>query len=205
MNTDHRDASDAGGSDVASPYIEHRVRDTRVASRGAEGRSIGRRFWLIAGALGLVVFAVALVLSFVSVANANARIDRLKAHGIPVVVTMGRCFGNLAGSGSNVAGYQCRGSYRLGHTTYHEPIGYKTTFSPFGTTVQGLVDPSYHNSVSLASAIRRTKASNSKYVAPGILTIVFLALMLVFARLARRPTSGVAPSSHEGDARPSTA
>ena len=199
MNGDENDAAETREGPVASMNVEHRVRETRVASRGAEGRTIGRRFWLVAGALALVVFAVALVLSFVSVANANARIDRLKAHGIPVVVTMGRCFGNLAGSGSNVAGFQCRGTYQLGHTTFHEPIGYKTTFSPYGSTVQGLVDPSYHNSVSLTSAIKRTKASTSRYVAPGILTIVFLALAFVFVRFARRSTSRAAPTLRARD------
>jgi hypothetical protein len=191
MNGDENDAAETREGPVASMNVEHRVRETRVASRGAEGRTIGRRFWLVAGAL-------ALVLSFVSVANANARIDRLKAHGIPVVVTMGRCFGNLAGSGSNVAGFQCRGTYQLGHTTFHEPIGYKTTFSPYGSTVQGLVDPSYHNSVSLTSAIKRTKASTSRYVAPGILTIVFLVLAFVFVRFARRSTSRAASTLSQG-------
>jgi hypothetical protein len=150
---------------------------------------------LVAAALGLVVFALALVISFVSVTNANARIDRLKTHGIPVTVTVGRCFGNLAGSGSNVAGYQCRGTYRLGHTTYHEPIGYKTTYSPFGSTLRGLVDPSYHNAVSVASAIERTSASDTRYIAPGVLTIVFLALTIVLWRFARRsPASRGGPS-----------
>jgi hypothetical protein len=164
-----------------------REREARVASlRGAEARSLGRRFWMVAGALFLLVFLVALVASFISISNANARVERLKAHGIPVVVTVGKCVGNLSGSGSNVSGYQCQGSYRVGSATYHEPIGFKTTFSPPGSTVRGLVDPSRHNAVALASAIRTSASSPSSYVAPIVLSIVFVALLFVLLRAIRR-------------------
>jgi energy-coupling factor transporter transmembrane protein EcfT len=190
VTTDNHDDARPRDGLLARVDAELRSRETRVASlRGAEAKILGRRFWLVAGAIGLLVFAAALVISFVSVTNANARIDRLKAHGIPVVVTMGRCVGNLSGSGSNVAGYQCRGTYHVGTATFHEPIGFKSTFSPVGTTLKGLVDPSHHNAVALASAVEKKVASASAYVAPGILTLVFLALTLALIRLARRPRS----------------
>lgn len=169
------------------PNDKLREREARVASlRGAEARTLGRQFWMVAGALGLLVFLVALVASFISVANANARVERWKAHGIPVVVTVGKCVGNLSGSGSNVSGYQCHGSYRVASTTYHEPIGFKTTFSPPGSSVRGLADPSHHNAVALASAIEKSAAAPSSYLAPIVLSVVFLALLLVLLRAIRR-------------------
>src|SRR5665213_2650707 len=86
--------------------------DDHVASlRGATAVSVGRRAKLVAGSLGLVALAAVLVVSFLSVTNDNARIDRMKANGIPVTVTVTNCRGNIGGSGSNSAGFTCRGDY----------------------------------------------------------------------------------------------
>jgi hypothetical protein len=193
MSTSENNASQ---SDDARAKAELRQREARVAIlRGAEARSLGRRFWMGAGAIMLVVFAVALVASFISVANANARVDRLKAHGISVVVTVGRCVGNLSGSGSNVSGYRCQGSYRVGSTTFHEPIEFKTTFSPPGSTVRGLADPAHHSGVALASAIRKSPSSPSSYLAPIVLSVLFVALALMLVRTVRRsPLDDETPS-----------
>jgi hypothetical protein len=134
----------------------------------------------------VAIVAAVLAASFISITNDNARIDRLKAHGIPVSVTVVACIGNLGGSGSNDAGFTCRGDYRVGATTYHELIGSMTTFSAPGTAVRAVADPSKHSSVVLASALRTLVASPARYVAPGLLTLVLLALALALLRVARR-------------------
>lgn len=201
---DYHDAPPPEDFVVARPKAVSTTREARVSSlRGAEARTLGRRFWLIAGTLVLLVFAAALALSFVSVTNANARINRLKSHGIPVTVTVVNCVGNLSGSGSNVSGYQCRGTYRISGETFTEPIGFKTTYSPSGTAISGLVDPSRHNSVALASAVRKSTASSSGYIPPGVLTVALIALALALRRVARRrppheATTHVAPVSATG-------
>jgi len=184
---DYHDAPPPEDFVASRPKPVSASREARVSSlRGAEARPLGRRFWLVAGTLVLLVFAAALALSFISVTNANARIDRLKTSGIPVTVTVVNCVGNLSGSGSNVSGYQCRGTYRTNGKTFTEPIGFKTNFSPSGTELGGLVDPSRHNSVALASAIENSTASTSRYIPPGVLTIALVALALALLRVAHR-------------------
>jgi len=162
------------------------INDRAASLRGPAPVSVGRRFWLFAGVFGLAVFAVVLVVSFLSVTNDNARIDRMKTRGIPVTITVTSCIGNIGGSGSNSAGYTCRGDYTVGGATYRELIGSMATFFATGTTVRGVVDPSHHGTVVLSSAIRDSSASPSRYVAPGLLSIVLVTLTLALRRVARR-------------------
>lgn len=159
--------------------------DTISSLRGAAPGTIGRTFWLLAATVGLAVFAVVLVVNFLSVASDNSRIDRMKSHGISVNVTVTGCIGNIGGSGSNVSGYTCRGDYSLGGITYHEVIGSLSTLAASGTTVQGTVDPTRHSTVELSSAVKSSKVSSSGYVAPGLLSIVLVGLALALVRVTR--------------------
>ncbi|MGA2294740.1 MAG: hypothetical protein ABSG24_05890 [Acidimicrobiales bacterium] len=174
--------------------------DRHVSSlRGAAGASVGRRFWLVAGALGLVVFTAALVVGFLSVAHDHARVERLKDHGIPVTVTVIDCIGNVGGSGSNGAGYTCRGHYTVGATSYRELIGSMTTFSASGTKVRAVADPAHHSSVTLASAVEASSTSSGSFVVLGLLSLGLVALTLALIRVARRSNSpGHAPSAPPG-------
>jgi hypothetical protein len=162
----------------------------RVASlRGAQAASLGRRFWVRAATLGLVIFAVAIALSFASTLNDHARIDRMKSHGVPVAVTITDCVGNMGGSGSNVAGYVCRGTYRVAGVKYNEIISSMTTFASPGARVQAIADPSQHGYVALASAIRHTTSSSAAFVVLSILAAVFVVLAALLFRLRRRVAS----------------
>jgi hypothetical protein len=160
--------------------------DHVTSMRGPTAVSVGRKFWLFAGALGLGVFAAVLVVSFISATSDNARIERMKNHGIPVTVTVTNCTGNIGGSGSNAAGYTCRGDYSVDGTTFHELIGSMSIFSVSGSKVRGVVDPSHHSTVVLSSAIRTSVSSTRAYLRPGLLTFLFVALSLTFLRVARR-------------------
>jgi len=170
------------GSGDQSPWHEGRI----TSLRGAEAATIGSRFWLVVGAFVLVVFAAALVVGFIAVTSDNARIERMKSHGIPVTVTVVDCNGNIGVSGSNAAGYTCRGDYSVGGTTYHELICSMTTFSAVGSAMRAVVDPSRHSTVALASSLKASAASSGVYVAPGVLTFVLVALTLALLRVARR-------------------
>jgi hypothetical protein len=154
---------------------------TSPALRGPDARHISDRFWLVTGTLLLGVFAIIIVVSFISAFNDNARIDRLKNHGIPVTVTVTSCVGNIGGSGSNAAGYTCRGSYRVDGVRYVEVIGKKSTPSNAGTKVHGIADPSRRSTVEVASAVRASSSSASVYFVPSV-----LALFLVIATIASR-------------------
>jgi hypothetical protein len=166
--------------------------------RGATGATIGRRFWLVAASVSLLVFAAFVVVSFLSAANDNARIDRLQSHGIAVSVTVTNCIGNIGGSGSNVSGYTCRGDYSLGGTTYNEIIGSMSTLAVSGAKIRGVVDPSHHGTVELLAAVRRSSASSVRYVVPGLLSVVLIALVLALLRIVRRSD----PSRHHQAAVP---
>ncbi|HVB51954.1 MAG TPA: hypothetical protein VND89_09495 [Acidimicrobiales bacterium] len=187
---EHDEAVARGNLTLDGASAERPSLDGSVKSlRGAEAVSVGRGFWLFLGAIGLMVFAAVLVVSFISATNDNARIERMKTHGIAVTVTAVDCVGNIGGSGSNAAGYTCRGDYTVDATTYHEVIGSMTTFSAPGTTVHAMADPSKLSSVLLASAVRTSVSSPGAYLAPGLLAVVLIVLTLAFLRIARRPKS----------------
>jgi uncharacterized protein (TIGR03382 family) len=140
---------------------------------------------MVSGALALTLFAAIIVVTFLSANNDNARIERLKSHGVSVMVTVTSCVGNIGGSGSNAAGYTCHGSYRVDGVRYEEIIGSKTTQSSAGTQVRAVADPNRPSTVELATAVARSKSSSSVYVVPGALVVVFLVLTLALLRRRR--------------------
>ena len=156
-----------------------------VALRGPHAQRIDRRFWSIAGAVFLTVFAVAIIVSFISAMNDNARVDRMKNHGVSVVVTVTSCVGNLGGSGSNAAGYTCRGSYRVHGVRYQEVIASKSTLSATGTRLAGVADPSRLSTVELASAVAASAASDSVYVVPSLLALLCVILSVTLVSRTR--------------------
>jgi hypothetical protein len=162
----------------------------RIASlRGAQAASVGRRFWLRAATVGLVLFAIAIALSFASTLNDHARLDRMKSHGVPVSVTISNCVGNMGGSGSNVAGYVCRGTYALEGVKYNEIVSSMTTFASPGARVQAIADPSQHGYVALASAIKNASSSSAAFAVLIILVVVFVVLVALLFRMWRRAAS----------------
>jgi hypothetical protein len=165
---------------------------TRPTLRGPDARSISGRFWFVIGALALCVFALIIVVSFISATNDIARIERLKDHGVSVVVTVTSCVGNIGGSGSNAAGYTCRGSYRVHGVRYQEVIGSKTTLSSAGTQLRGIADPARPSTIELASSVAKSSSSLSAYVVPSLLTLF---VVLGFALFRRRRSRRAAPSS----------
>jgi hypothetical protein len=158
-----------------------KAHDTMVL-RGAQPTPIGRGFWLIAGTFLCAALVVIVIVSFISAMNDHARIDRLKSHGIPVTVTVTNCEGNIGGSGSNAAGYTCRGQYRVNGMHYQEIIGSKTTFSAPGSTARAVADPDRPSTIELASAVASSSASLSVYWVPGILALLLAALSFILIR-----------------------
>ncbi len=175
-------AGDVARGTPSNPLVTERV----GALRGSAAVGVHRKFWNYAGAVALTILGVVTVVSFVSAATDNARIHRMKTHGIAVAVTVTDCVGNLGGSGSTGAGDTCHGRYRVGVTTYHEVIGSMSRFAPPGAVIAGVADPSRSSTVVIASAVAAWTPSNDAYVAPGVLGLFFVVLALAYVRLARR-------------------
>lgn len=173
--------ADATRADVAVSF------DRRVATlRGAPTAPPRTGPWRVVGTIFLVVTALTIVVGFASVARDNARVDRMKHHGIAVLVTVTNCVGEIGGSGSTNAGFVCQGSYSLRGTHYHETIGSMTTLAYYGTKVHAVADPAKPSTIVLGSALRTSSASAKAFVAPGLLGVVWLALVTALVRRQRR-------------------
>ena len=146
-----------------------------------DSRRLGRVvIYLVLGAL-----AVSAALLFVAGARKNAQITALKAHGVPVGVTVTGCHGLIGGSGSNAAGYDCGGSYVVGGRRYHQDIP-DDTLHATGSVVRGVTVRSDPTLLSTPSIVAEERASASVYVLPGALALVFVAGAGTWAVIRRR-------------------
>ena len=108
--------------------------------RGASVSFNPRR--LVQGVVGLIMVTLAItavVLTFAGI-HSNDQINRLHTQGQPVTVTVTGCLGLLGGSGSNAAGYSCRGTFQLAGQVYREPLPGSTFYRP-GTKVASIAVP----------------------------------------------------------------
>ena len=168
-------------------HIDVPSSNERVAAmRGGDAVGVAPRAWVVVGALALLVVGALLAISVISAANDNARITRMKDHGIAVTAVVGSCVGNLGGSGSNAANYTCRGQYAVAGTAFDEVIGAMSTFAAPGSHVAAVADPSRPSTIELATAVATSTASWRAYVVPGLLGLAQLALLAGFVRLVRR-------------------
>ena len=143
-------------------------------------------------ALGVVVATLAvLVVVFVIVGfDKNQQINELRAQGVPVTFTVTNCHGLLGGSGSNGAGYACRGTYRLQGHTYDEPLPGTAFFTP-GATVHAIAVPNDPGLVSPATIVESEHASWKVYIVPVVL---FAALVLVVGAIVLRRRARPGPT-----------
>jgi hypothetical protein len=139
--------------------------------------------------LGLIVATLAvLVIVFVVVGfDKNRQIDELRGQGVPVTFTVTSCQGLLGGSGSNGAGYACRGTYHLDGHTYNEPLPGTAFFAP-GARVHAVAVPSDPGLVSPVTIVASERASSGVYILPVILFVALLLMVgaIVLRRRSRR-------------------
>jgi hypothetical protein len=122
----------------------------------------------------VLVLAVLVVVLYAAGARKNAQVTKLRDHGVPVVVTVTHCRGELGGSGSNGAGFVCRGAYRLGGRRYVEPIPGNTRYDP-GTTIKAVAVPDDPQLVAPAATVAGEHSSATVYVLPTVLLVALLA------------------------------
>lgn len=133
-------------------------------------------------ALGVVA-----VVLFVAGANKNAQITRLRSQGVAVKVTVSGCTGEMGGSGSNLVGYDCTGSFTIGGRRYDEDIP-GTALRIAGTTIQAITVPGDPALLTTPRAIAGEHPSFRVFILPIILSIV-LALGVAALVLRRRRTA----------------
>jgi hypothetical protein len=162
--------------------------------RGAGVQVDGRRV------AGVIVVAVLASLAILAVALAvigahdNAQIDELHHDGVPVTFTVSSCRGNLGGSGSNVAGYSCFGSYTLDGHRYSGPLP-GMAYRPNGSRVPSIAVPGDPALVSPVTVVDAQHASDRVYVLPIVFGVSFLAgAGLVLQRWRRHRADGATPT-----------
>ncbi len=162
----------------------------RVAPlRGAGVRFDGRHVAAIIAGIVLVTLAV-LVVAFTAIGiHKNRQINNLHDRGVAVVVTVTSCQGLLGGSGSNDAGYSCRGSYELGGHHYNELFP-GTSFHAPGATIPSVAVPGDPALISPVSILDSEHPSDSVYVVPGVLLVILLAIVSALILRRTRGSSG---------------
>ncbi len=148
-----------------------------------------RRASRVALILCLIALVAASAALFVVGARKNGQISELRKDGVPITVTVTKCIGLLGGSGSNAAGYACRGHYNFGGTRYEEAIPGNVNRAP-GSSVSGVITPDNPSLLSTPATVRRERTSWRVFIAPGVLMLIAVATTLALAfRHARRPAT----------------
>ena len=179
-------------SPIAADESEANAESGRVGTlRGASVSFNPRR--LVQGALGLVMATLAVTAIVLTVAgiHSNDQINRLHTQGQPVTVTVTGCLGLLGGSGSNAAGYSCRGTYQLDGHAYREPLPGSTFYRP-GTKLPSIAVPGDGTLVSPVGIVDAQQASNGVFVVPivlAVILVVVIAVLLVRSRPRHRTST----------------
>ena len=138
--------------------------------------------------VGIVVATLAvLVVVFTVVGiDKNHQIDQLHNQGVAVNVTITSCQGLLGGSGSNGAGYACRGTYVLDGHRYNEQLPGTALHAP-GTVIRAIAVPGDPALVSPVSVVRHRALVGDRLHPPG----------RPARRAGRRPHCGAAAATRE--------
>jgi hypothetical protein len=122
------------------------------------------------------VLAVSLLLTligtsiglYVAGSEANSRADRLQHHGIRVEAAVTTCLGLLGGSGSNAAGYTCRGRFVLDGVAHSEVLPGNGAHAP-GDRMALISDPGHPGDLLTPSGLAGLHPGAGLYVLPSIL------------------------------------
>lgn len=144
-----------------------------------------RRVGQVVIGICLVGVAVLGVILLVAGFQKNAQITSLRQNGVPVEIKVTGCMGLLGGSGSNAAGYDCRGSFTLDGQSYTENLPGNNLLIP-GTTLRGISVPGDPALVSTPSAVAAEHPSWTVFAVPVILLVLVAAILgVLFVRRRR--------------------
>jgi hypothetical protein len=164
----------------------------RTTLRGAPVEVDPRRAADIIIAFLLAALLVLTASLFVSAAHRNAQISSLQHHGATVEVTVTRCTGQLGGSGSNAAAYNCVGTFVLGGKRFSDALP-DHTFRRSGTKIQLVSATDDPHVLATGAQVRRERDSVGVFVPPSVLLIAVAGLAV--AVLVRRRKGAAKPRS----------
>jgi hypothetical protein len=184
-----RPLDDSANPTKTGKYAEP-LTSLRAGSVDIDARRIGRGI----AVLLLVALVVVAVVLAVAGTQKNNQINRLRQHGVPVTITVSSCLGLLGGSGSNAAGYNCRGTFTVAGRRYTESIP-GTTFYPSGTTIGAVRVPGDPALVTPLTVLATEQASWRVYLLPAILLAVagLLLVLLLYGRSRTRRATATQP------------
>jgi hypothetical protein len=132
----------------------------------------------------MAALAITFVILLVAGIQKNDQITSLRQHGIPVRITVSGCVGLMGGSGSNLAGYACSGTYTVNGHQYHEDIPGTDLHLP-GSTMPGVTVPGDPRLLSTPATVAGEHASWRVFIAPGIILAALALLTGVVIRSRR--------------------
>lgn len=159
----------------------------RGASVAVDARRVGR---VVVGVCLVALAALVLVL-FLAGIQKNAQINRLRKHGVAIDVTVSGCLGLMGGSGSNLVGYECKGTFTVDGHRYSEAIPGNELHPP-GTTLRCVTVPGDPALLSTVRAVASEHASWRVFILPTVLLVILSLLVGAFV-LRRRHISRASP------------
>jgi hypothetical protein len=160
------------------------------ALRGAGVSVDVHRVGRVAIALCVATLAIVAVVLFVAGAKKNAQINELRTDGVTVKVTVTGCVGLLGGSGSNAAGYACRGTYTFRGHRYDEAIPGNVNLIPH-STLPVVIARGEPGLVSTVEAVRADHTSWRVFIVPAVLALlVVVAIAVLLVKRGRSPVIG---------------
>ena len=175
-------AADPDARSDASPVGTSDRPVTTLRGAGVEVEPGRARQLVLVGCL--VVLAVTAVILLVAGIQKNAQADGLHQHGVEVAVTVTSCSGQLGGSGSNGAGYACKGTYSFDGRRYHQSIPGDSS-PPGGFGDPGVVATDDPSLLSTPAVVARQQASWKVFIAPAFLFVAFAVILTVVVLLRR--------------------
>jgi len=164
--TDDRTPHEAGQDKGTDAGGEPPVAALRGAGVEVDTARAGRVAGWVAVAVVVAVGLVLLVAGF----RKNAQIEDLRAHGVPVQVTVTRCLALIGGTGQSPAGYECTGTYVYGGVHFTEGLPGNGNL-PVGSSVTGLVSSGDPALLSTPSTVGSEHTSLTVYVVPSLLLL----------------------------------
>ena len=150
----------------------------------------------------VATLAVLVVVFTVVGLDKNHQIDQLHDDGVAGDGHRHGCQGLLGGSGSNGAGYACRGTYGLGGHRYNEQLPGTALHAP-GTVIRAVAVPGDPALVSPVSVVDAEHSSATVFILPAVLFVLLVAiLMVVLLRRRRKPAPTSRSDSRRARAEP---
>jgi hypothetical protein len=131
-----------------------------------------------------VALAAVTAVLFAAAIHKNAQITSLRRHGVPIEVTVSRCMGVLSGSGSNVTGYICRGTFVLDGHRHSGTIPGNALLAP-GTTLRLVTVESDPGLIATIHQAESEHTSWGRFVLPAVFLVILATLVAAIAVRAR--------------------